>query len=305
MIDNSFAAPTVSDEMPETYNASAVAGRLNPQEVFHSPVADELSHVAVGKWNMLISQTNWEKGRIIVQWRQKLIEAGMPDTAYSDEAWTLRIRDASNNAMVSSRHIGRLRRVYERFNEVHDQYPTLYWSHFQAALTWEDAEMWLEGAVQNQWSVMQMRNQRWEALGAPAELKPSESEILTAELDEDVNPRNDSDYRGVTEIGDDDTRIEPADKAKGKAGQSKGNERDSDEPPFDVDGETLPPTGEILQGLKSMEELPEDLREAFEQLKIAILNHKAAGFREADPQHILLFLNMMRQIVLSRDTAED
>jgi len=47
------------------------------------------------------------------------------------------------------------------------QYEGLYWSHLQAALDWDDAEMWLEGAIQNQWSVSQMRGQRWETLETP------------------------------------------------------------------------------------------------------------------------------------------
>ncbi len=265
---------------------------------FHSPLLDEFSGVAVGKWNRLISRTNWEKGRIICEWRQKLIDAGLPEVAYCDESWTKRVRDASNNAAISPQHVGRLRRVYDRFGQVYTRYETLFWSHFQAATAWDDAEMWLEGALQNGWSVMQMRMQRWEALGAPAELKPSEGDILTAELDEDVNARTDGDLRRSGGAGgNDDSRIEQADKAKGKI---RGGGSDPDEPPFET-GETVPSTGEVLLGMKSMEELPGDLYEAFEQLKMSILNHKAMGFREVDPQRIILFLNAMKQMVLSQD----
>ena len=78
----------------------------------------------------------------------------------SDEAWSREVGG------VSPQHVGRLRRTYERFGAVHKQYPGLYWSHFQAALDWPDAEMYLEGAVQNDWSVSQMRNQRWEVSAA-------------------------------------------------------------------------------------------------------------------------------------------
>ena len=34
---------------------------------------DATSEVFLGRWNRLISTTNWEKGRIILEWRQALI----------------------------------------------------------------------------------------------------------------------------------------------------------------------------------------------------------------------------------------
>ena len=104
----------------------------------------------------------------------------------SDEAWSRRVGN------VSPQHVGRLRRTYEQFGQTHDRYHGLYWSHFQAALDWDDAEMWLEGAVQSGWSVAKMRNQRWESMGAPANAIPRDEEVISAERDEDMEPANDS-----------------------------------------------------------------------------------------------------------------
>ncbi|HMP07031.1 MAG TPA: hypothetical protein PJ982_11815, partial [Lacipirellulaceae bacterium] len=117
----------------------------------------------VGQWNRLVSTTNWEKGRIICQWREALEQSGAAVTEYSDEAWAQLVGG------VSSQHVGRLRRVFQQFGSAFDQYEGLYWSHFQAALDWDDAEMWLEGAIHNRWSVSQMRGQRWETLGHAGE----------------------------------------------------------------------------------------------------------------------------------------
>ena len=47
---------------------------------------ERASREYVGRWNRLISSTNWEKGRIISQWREALIEAGAPAAACTDEA---------------------------------------------------------------------------------------------------------------------------------------------------------------------------------------------------------------------------
>src|SRR5687768_3522933 len=113
----------------------------------------------LGRWNKLVSTTNWEKGRIVVEWRQALASQGLPITEFSDDAWS---RLAGG---VTSQHVGRLRRVYQRFGAVQEQYRGLYWSHFQAAIDYADAEMWLEGAVRSGWSVAEMREKRWETLG--------------------------------------------------------------------------------------------------------------------------------------------
>jgi len=45
------------------------------------------SQTFIGKWNGLISTTNWEKGKIISQWRAALKDNNAPITEYSDEAW--------------------------------------------------------------------------------------------------------------------------------------------------------------------------------------------------------------------------
>ena len=72
--------------------------------------------------------------------------------------------------------MGRLRRVFQRFGTTQQDYAGLFWSHFFAALDWNDAEMWLEGAVQNGWSVSAMRRQRWETLDGTPDTEPQEDE---------------------------------------------------------------------------------------------------------------------------------
>ncbi len=143
---------------------------------------DAASLPFVGRWNQLVSNTNWEKGRIIFQWREALVASQAPATEYSDEAWSRRVGG------VTGQHVGRLRRVYQRFAQVYEDYSGLYWSHFQAALDWDDAEMWLEGAVQNSWSVSHMRHTRWDAMGAVEDEQPDDEDIVSSELDEDFEP---------------------------------------------------------------------------------------------------------------------
>ena len=81
----------------------------------------------MGRWNHLVSTTNWEKGRIIHEWRQALIAAETDSSEYADEAWSRRVEH------VSGQHAGRLRRVYDRFGATHESYNGLYWSHFHGS----------------------------------------------------------------------------------------------------------------------------------------------------------------------------
>ena len=108
MVDHSF--PPIQDENVD-------------QEV-----VDRKSQPFVGRWERLVSRTNWEKGRIIQQWRETLIAAGAPAVEYSDEAWSQRVKG------VTGQHVGRLRRVALRFGGVFPKYKGLHWSHFQAAI---------------------------------------------------------------------------------------------------------------------------------------------------------------------------
>ncbi len=248
----------------------------------------EASTEYIGRWNLLVSTTNWEKGRIICQWREALRQAGAAAASYTDDAWS---RQVGN---VTPQHVGRLRRVYERFGEVHEQYDGLYWSHFQAALDWPDAEMYLEGAMQSGWSVSQMRDQRWEVTGGAPELKPLDSDIVAAELDEDVSACDDGrlpatisetfgEVHGSEQPSDDESEAEAFD--ADKKGMSNAV----------ADAPTAPP----LRPFEALPPLPSDLNEAFELMKLAILNHKVSGWREIARDDVLAVLESLRQLALA------
>ncbi|MCA9173275.1 MAG: hypothetical protein KDB14_02185 [Planctomycetales bacterium] len=253
---------------------------------------NEESQPFVGRWNQLVSNTNWEKGRIIFEWREALIAADAPAAEHSDEAWARRVGG------VTGQHVGRLRRVYHRFGEKHDQFENLYWSHFQAALDWDDAEMWLEGAVQSRWSVSQMRQQRFETVGGP---KPQEGEVVATELDEDFAPLS--------------TEETPAN-IKGEFEGSSGPRHegpdfgDADDMPPDDDnammsgadgadgaGEGSPVS--VLAPVRPFEDLPElpdDLADAFDHFKLAIIAHKNDQWQQISLEDVLHTLDALKAL---------
>jgi len=241
----------------------------------------------VGRWNRLISTTNWEKGRIICEWRQAMQEADAPADRCTDEAWS---REVGN---VTPQHVGRLRRSHERFGEVYDQYPGLYWSHFQAAIEWPDAEMYLEGAVQSGWSVAQMRDQRWEALGTPMDSRPSESDIMAGDVDEDA----DAGTPGT--ISDSLAEVHGAEDAFDADADANAYDREPAESRAAADTLADVATAEPLRPFESLPPLPPDLNEAFELFKLAILNHKVSGWREIARNDVLAVLDSLKQLALA------
>ncbi len=261
------------------------------QKIDTETLADQTSTEYLGRWNRLISTTNWEKGRIIHEWRIALIEAGAEVEEYSDEAWAARV------GQVSGQHVGRLRRAHERFGATHDDYPHLFWSHFQAAIEWHDAEMWLEGAVHNAWSVAAMRRQRAEAYGQ-LEADQAAGETVVADFDEDVDPANNSTKDLLKSHADFDGSSGPSAEGPdfGDEGDSSvativdktSEETDSDE------GSSAPNTARMFAELPS---LPEDLSTVFEDLKLAVLRHKVTNWQAVQPSEIRAHLDAIQTLL--------
>lgn len=257
---------------------------------------DDLATPYVGRWNRLISTTNWEKGRIICEWREALTEAGATRNEYSDETWAERVGG------VSSQHVGRLRRVYLRFGETYDRYEGLYWSHFQASIDWDDAEMWLEGAVQNKWSVSQMRGKRWETVGPGDQPLPPADEV--AEEDEHGNLDPSDDVAPLPEVSASETTLRGVDP---QASDSDGDEGEqiavdraerSESTPADS-APAAPAPAERLP--VDVDELPDDVADAFEGFKLAIITHRQAGWSDTTRDAIIECLDALKTLTLRED----
>ena len=258
----------------------------------------------VGQWNRLVSTTNWEKGRIICEWREALIADGAAVTEYSDEAWSQLV------GRVTSQHVGRLRRVFQRFGDAFDQYQGLFWSHFQAAIDWEDAEMWLEGAIHNGWSVSQMRGQRWETVGKPGEAMPTDEEEAAGD-DEDA-----------PWLGEDESELASREEAitgesaevKSVEGTAKKTKGESDEEEEGEEAESgssesssssyddeAPKSQKKERTRLSVEvgDLPDDIADAFEQFKLAIITQRRLEWAETTPESVIECLDALRELTLA------
>lgn len=283
---------------PTDSSRVAVPPVLDSTSVDMDPQSVAVSAPFVGQWNQLVSQTNWEKGRIISQWRTALIEAEASINAYSDEAWARCV------GSVTSQHVGRLRRVHERFALYQSSYPGLYWSHFLAAMDWDDAELWLEGAVRSSWSVSEMRRTRSEASVAAGKEPERDEELITSEVDD-----------GFVALGSEDEDSDAGfggDGASGPAaeGPDFGDEDSfSDDDPSRIqaaDPQAFPDdpfadqsTAGQVNPFASLGELPPDVAEAVEQCKLAIIRHRSASWIDIPQAKMLQAIDALRTFAQS------
>ena len=254
-------------------------------------LVDQTSEQFLGQWRRLVSTTNWEKGRIIHEWREALAAAAeTPPAEYTDEAWS---RRAGN---VTPQHVGRLRRVFERFAATHDQYPGLYWSHFQAALDWEDAEMWLEGAVHSDWSIADMRAQRSEALGLAAE-DAADADQAAEPWDDDAEPAEGT-LAGTPAAAHASSEVESDDDAADEdAGYDHSQYEDDGEATVDEAEDAVAPPP--LRPFAELPPLPADVNDAFEAYKLCILRHRLAGWQDISQEDLVASLESLRELALA------
>jgi len=244
----------------------------------------------VGKWHRLISQTNWEKGRIILEWRTALTASGALVSAYSDESWAKQV------GAVTSQHVGRLRRVYDRFGETQASYAGLFWSHFLAAIDWDDAELWLEGAARSQWSISQMRRMRAESMGATDEAMVRDEELIASEMDDgfvSLVPEGDE----MAEDRDQDSRIESGPRDEGPDFGDADSHSDEDQEHIaaaDSDTAVSGAPKDMGNPFATLGELPPDVADAVEQMKLCIIRHRATSWSEFSQAKMLTCLDALR-----------
>jgi hypothetical protein len=164
--------------------------------------------------------------------------------------------------------------------------------------------MWLEGAVQNKWSVSQMRRSRWETLGGDQQTEPRDEDVQPGELDEDFEPALNRDPEGTPRSeGFDAAQAGPrhegpdfGDDGAGDA-QSTSHARERDGAAIYAGDEE--PTIRFVRPFENLADLPDDLAEAFESFKLAILRHKADEWRQISRDDVLASLDALKELALA------
>ncbi len=121
-------------------------------------VTDETEASLIARAQVAVSHCNWEVGECAALWTKRFAR-GRTDA------------DFAALVSLSADQVYQRRRVWETFADVFENYPTLRWSHFYAAINWDDAAECLQWAEDVQAGVAEMkawrRAQRGEDLDAP------------------------------------------------------------------------------------------------------------------------------------------
>ena len=121
-------------------------------------VREETEASLIARAQVAVSRCNWEVGECAALWTKRFAR-GRTDA------------DFATLVSLSADQVYQRRRVWETFADVFQNYATLKWSHFYAAINWDDAAECLQWADDVHAGVAEMkawrRAQRGEDLNAP------------------------------------------------------------------------------------------------------------------------------------------
>lgn len=149
---------------------------------------------------------------------------------------------------ISGDQVYQRRRVWETFREIRDEYPSLKWSHFYAALTWDDSRDCLSWAEETHSTVAEMRAWRRAQRGEDLSVDPGLDEETIQYI-----PSQREFVQDPAEFGGDGSRQEPRSAGNGAdtdravlAGVARqAGAGDEDYTPFKTGATSPPPRGSL------------------------------------------------------------
>lgn len=107
-------------------------------------VREETEASLISRAQVAVSRCNWEVGECAALWTKRFAR-GRTDA------------DFAALVSLSPDQIYQRRRVWETFADVYQNYPSLRWSHYYAAINWDDAAECLQWAQDVQAGVAEMK----------------------------------------------------------------------------------------------------------------------------------------------------
>lgn len=133
--------------------------------------SQETEQQLIERAQQALSRCNWEIGECAARWTQKFAK-GRTDA------------DFGTLIGLSGDQVYQRRRVWETFADVYAEYPHLKWSHFYAALNWEDAAESLQWASDLGATVAEMKAWRRAQRGEDLAQRSNEEEAPFGSEDE-------------------------------------------------------------------------------------------------------------------------
>jgi len=242
----------------------------------------------ISRAQLALSRCNWEVGECAALWTKRFARGRT---------------DADFGALVglSQDQVYQRRRVWETFGDVVENYTNLKWSHFYAAINWDDAAECLQWAHDVQAGVAEMkawrRAQKGEDLTSPSandpfDLPPAELTLVgeTAPFDADsslaANSESTRNLDGSVE------QTQHAALATGDRTQSEGESYS----PFRPDAATAPTRSESERAEPTTEQLVKRMTTAIERCHGAINSPFRQKFAKLPEKVRSRFLKAIEQL---------
>jgi hypothetical protein len=143
------------------FQSQSVETRIQEKTISMVDVVAETEEQLINRAIDALSSCHWVVGECAVQWTRRHAR-GRTDA------------DFGSQVGLSGDQVYQRRRVFERFAGIRDRYPNCKWSHFYAALTWDNAEDCLQWAEETRGTVSEMRAWRRALLGEDLTQSPDD-----------------------------------------------------------------------------------------------------------------------------------
>ena len=256
--------------------------------------AQETEQDLIDRAQHALNECNWVIGECAAQWTKRYAK-GRTDA------------DFGAKIGLSGDQVYQRRRVWETFSDIHDEYAQLKWSHFYAALNWDEAAECLQWADEMQATVAEMkawrRAQRGEDLAEQADedVPFAESAIehlsptagFVRDPDDDLSNGSSAEERAA--------RQRESAESSTVAAAARGTADEQPYSPFGKDARGSAPTGSADKPKKSTEAVLKSLAGAVEKCDKALTPAVLEEWTNVPPDVRKRFLTAVRN--LSSKTA--
>ena len=241
-----------------------------------------------------LNQCNWVIGECAAQWTKRYAK-GRTDA------------DFGAKIGLSGDQVYQRRRVWETFSDIHDEYEQLKWSHFYAALNWDEAAECLQWADEMQATVAEMKAWRRAQLGEDLNEQGEEDAPFAESAIEHLSPTagfvRDPGDEPTSPSGPDERTDRQRDSADSStvAAAARGTADEQPYSPFGKDARGAAPTGTADKPKKSTEAVLKSLAGAMEKCDRALTPAVLEDWTNVSPEIRKRFLTAVRN--LSSKTA--
>lgn len=248
-------------------------------------VREETEASLIERAQLAVSQCNWEVGECAAIWTKRFAR-GRTDA------------DFATLVALSADQVYQRRRVWETFADVYQNYSGLKWSHFYAAINWDDAAECLQWAQDVQAGVAEMKAWRRAQRGEDLDVRsPDEafdglpSEAAEPALAREAAPFDHQSSFSVSANGNSDDDPQP-----NMTTVNRLPKEDAAYAPYNADAVTPPPGDSGDRPVLNNEQIAKKLTTTIERCHALVTKDFVKGFAKLPEKVRIRFLKATEQL---------